>query len=583
MGDRHREREDHDRHHAVVRRRQQDRLDRPQGPQLALAHQGAEAHEDDARHDTGGEGDRRPEPPRRAGETALEDPHEERREPEGEGRQPERSLEEQVGGEAGGETERCAELRTEADRQRDRRDEAEVGDDAEDAQVRHQRRLEDDEEHQEEREAHEADHGIGHSRTRTNAVLPASAYSFTAMRAWRSPGRLRTDTTRPTGMSGGKGPPSVPAVTRMSPALMSPGPSRLASSCNAESGRPLMMPRWFVRTSRTFTPESRSVSNSTVERRPDARAMRPSRPRPDTTGWSTTMPSSVPLSSATVASKLPGEPRMICASTPLRSPTKVRCASLRRSRLSRNDACACATFPRADWSSRRRRRFSALMSPARVTPSHQSSIGCVRLSTPSCTGAKTSRTALRTRPPTPLSPPRVSRVMRVIEVRTSRIRIVRRRFGHAEATVPAQLPRPLAGLLGDQVLEGGFLEVLPRAEHDRVERVLGDRDRHPCLGLEPAVETVEQRTAPRDHDALLHDVSGELGRRLVQCHLHRVDDRRHRLLDRLADLLGRHDDRLRQPGDEVAPAHLGVELLLELERAREGLLDLLRGALTQRE
>ena len=56
--------------------------------------------------------------------------------------------------------------------------------------------------------------------------------------------------------------------------------------------------------------------------------------------------------------------------------------------------------------------------------------------------------------------------------------------------------------------------------------------------LEPDVEPVQQRSATGEDDALGHDVGGELGWRLVERALYGVDDRRHRLFDRRADVTG---------------------------------------------
>ena len=97
------------------------------------------------------------------------------------------------------------------------------------------------------------------------------------------------------------------------------------------------------------------------------------------------------------------------------------------------------------------------------------------------------------------------------------------------------------------------------------------------------VEAVQQGAAAGEDDALLHDVGGQLRRRLVEGDLHRVDDGRHRLLDGFADLLGGGDDRLGQAGDEVAAADLGVELLLERAGGAERDLDLLGRALAEGE
>ena len=99
------------------------------------------------------------------------------------------------------------------------------------------------------------------------------------------------------------------------------------------------------------------------------------------------------------------------------------------------------------------------------------------------------------------------------------------------------------------------------------------RTSRPCRSAPPPVRTIPW----------LHDVGDELRRRLVERRLDRVDDRRDRLLDRLADVLGRGDDRLRQTRDEVPTADLGVQLLLELAGGADRDLDLLGGALAERE
>ena len=69
---------------------------------------------------------------------------------------------------------------------------------------------------------------------------------------------------------------------------------------------------------------------------------------------------------------------------------------------------------------------------------------------------------------------------------------------------------------------------------------------------------MQQRAAAGDRDARLHDVGGQLRRRLVERGLDGVDDGRDGLLERLADLLGRDLDRLGQAGDQVAAPHLGA-------------------------
>src|SRR4051812_12581371 len=89
------------------------------------------------------------------------------------------------------------------------------------------------------------------------------------------------------------------------------------------------------------------------------------------------------------------------------------------------------------------------------------------------------------------------------------------------------------------------------------------------------VEALEEGAAAREHDAAAHDVRGELGRRAVEGLLDRVDDLLGRLLERPADLLGRQHDGLRQAGDHVATADLGLHLLLHGEGGADLELDLL--------
>src|SRR4051794_7072305 len=93
------------------------------------------------------------------------------------------------------------------------------------------------------------------------------------------------------------------------------------------------------------------------------------------------------------------------------------------------------------------------------------------------------------------------------------------------------------------------------------------------------VEALEEGAAAREHDAAVHDVRGELGGRAVEGLLDRVDDLLGRLLQRPADLLGREHDGLRQAGDHVATADLGLHLLLHGEGRADLELHLLGGLL----
>ena len=59
----------------------------------------------------------------------------------------------------------------------------------------------------------------------------------------------------------------------------------------------------------------------------------------------------------------------------------------------------------------------------------------------------------------------------------------------------------------------------------------------PGLLAKQRVEVLEQRAAAGEHDAPVDDVGGQLGRRPLERHLHRLDDAVHRLGQRLAHLV----------------------------------------------
>src|SRR5438874_13510847 len=62
-----------------------------------------------------------------------------------------------------------------------------------------------------------------------------------------------------------------------------------------------------------------------------------------------------------------------------------------------------------------------------------------------------------------------------------------------------------------------LLDALAGAHCDRVERVVGDENRHAGLMFQPLVQAAQQRTTPGEHDAAIHDVAGALRRALVEC------------------------------------------------------------------
>src|SRR3954452_9920212 len=127
------------------------------------------------------------------------------------------------------------------------------------------------------------------------------------------------------------------------------------------------------------------------------------------------------------------------------------------------------------------------------------------------------------------------------------------------------------------------LESPPRTDHHTEQWVVGDLDRHACFVSEPSVDTSQQRTATRDHDALFHDVGGQLGWCLVERRLHCVDDCGQRLGQRFANLLSRERNGPRQPADQIAAADVGGQLFVERPRRSHVDLDLFGGAITDGE
>ena len=128
-----------------------------------------------------------------------------------------------------------------------------------------------------------------------------------------------------------------------------------------------------------------------------------------------------------------------------------------------------------------------------------------------------------------------------------------------------------------------LLEAAPGADGDAGERALGEVHGHLRLVPQPLVEALQQRAAAGEHDAAVHDVRGELRRRLVERRLDRVDDLGDRLVERATHLLGGDDDGLRQARQHVAAAHLGLHLLGEPVAGADLELDLLGRLLADEE
>ena len=181
-------------------------------------------------------------------------------------------------------------------------------------------------------------------------------------------------------------------------------------------------------------------------------------------------PSSVPLSSATVDSKLPGEPATTCAVTPGMSAAYGRVRRARRS--SRFSRCA----PRGPRPPRHgaSRQVAAqhpvllLQVGTRASPRRTSRRPATGRRRPrDWTGAMESRAASRTVRVTPLPLPRASSVINVIDVRTRRMSTERRRLVRRYTATAQELLAVSAPLRGhEHLLERvELLEALARADH----------------------------------------------------------------------------------------------------------------------
>ncbi len=89
------------------------------------------------------------------------------------------------------------------------------------------------------------------------------------------------------------------------------------------------------------------------------------------------------------------------------------------------------------------------------------------------------------------------------------------------------------------------------------------------------VEIRQQGPAASQDDAAIHDVGGQLGRRLVERRLDRLDDLLHRLVERAPHLLGAEHHGLRQAGEHVPPPDLSLQLFAHVVGRADLELDLL--------
>ena len=128
-----------------------------------------------------------------------------------------------------------------------------------------------------------------------------------------------------------------------------------------------------------------------------------------------------------------------------------------------------------------------------------------------------------------------------------------------------------------------LLEAPARADRDAGERRLRQLDRHLRLVAQPLLETAEQRAAACEDDPTIHDVRRELGRRLVERRLDRVEDLPDGLVESAPHFLGCDHDRLGQACEHVAASDLRLHLLAELPGGADLELQLLRGLLADEE
>src|SRR3954452_23740584 len=325
------------------------------------------------------------------------------------------------------------------------------------------------------------------------------------------------------------------------------------------------------------TPLEWSVMSVTIAASEVVSVTLPTRPAPSTTGWLRCTPSLEPTSTVIVVNHSEGERAMTRPVTGFWLEMSWA-ESKFRARLS------CAFSSRACWApttSLRRpsrsfwsleaRSFASNVSPTQL---FRSLNGLSARLAPSWMGKSTSsmpRWMVRSGPP--IDSPKYA-VSRMSERPTRRARIaLRLRTCLSYTLSPAAVARVLVGPVDR-------LELLQRpagAHCHAGQWRLGQMRRHLGLGAQPLVQPLQQRPAARKHDATVHDVRGQLGRRAVEGLLDRVDDLGDRLLQGVADLLAREHDGLGKAGDHVAAADLGLDLLLHRVGGPDLELDLFRG------
>ena len=116
--------------------------------------------------------------------------------------------------------------------------------------------------------------------------------------------------------------------------------------------------------------------------------------------------------------------------------------------------------------------------------------------------------------------------------------------------------------------QGELVEQRASAVSDTGERIVTNRDREVSLLVEQPIQAPQERSAPGEDDALVHNVRGQLGRRLLQTGLDRIHDRHHRVSQGLPHFRAGHDHRLREPADEVAALDVPLLVVASLRISR---------------
>src|SRR5438128_216954 len=122
-------------------------------------------------------------------------------------------------------------------------------------------------------------------------------------------------------------------------------------------------------------------------------------------------------------------------------------------------------------------------------------------------------------------------------------------------TLRLQPPRERLGN-GDVLEQGELIQHLAGSHDHGSERIVGEHDRQTGLFAQQRIEVAEQRTAAGEHDALVDDIRGELGRGALETDAHGFHDLVDRLEQRIADLLVGDLDLLRHLADDVTTLDL---------------------------